>query len=185
MKKQVWWRGVEGVTVIDHGEWSDPELKYGNIVSQHFGVEEDLSNWFEEETGVKDTWDGNHEEQFDQWCQENREQVIELIAQYQQGDNKYELTFRMWDEILEEFSQDEYNYMLASLKYKKCKLNDMEDFGARMEKIIDEYTERNELAYGWWKYDYSTICTATRSFLHGANIDSVEALVLAMEDGFI
>ena len=185
MKNKIWWRGVKGVTLIYHGEWSDPELKYGNIVAQHFGVEEDLSSWFEEETGVVDTCDGQREKQFSDWCQANRERVIELIAQYQQGDNKYDLTFRMWDEILEEFSQEEYNFLLATLKYKKCKLNDIEDFGARMERVINEYTERNELEYEWWKYDYSQICTATRSFLHGANIDSMEALVLAMEDGFI
>lgn len=173
MKKQVWWRGVEGVALVDHGEWSDPELKYGKIVAQIFGVEEDLSNWFEEETGVSDAWDGQHEDQFSEWCQANRTQVIELIAQYQQGDNKYDLTFDMWDGILEEFSQDEYNYMLATLKYKNCKLYELEDFGARMQKVIDNYTESNELEYEWWKYDYSKICTATRCYLHGANIDSM------------
>ena len=184
MKKEIWWRGVEGVTMIDHGDWSDPELKYGKVVAGYWDVEEQLAVYFSDDKCLKE-YPNAFDDEFSEWCRENRDQVIELITHCQRGDNKYDLTFDMWDEILEEFSQDEYNYMLATLKYKKCKLSELENFGSRMEKVVDLYTEEHGLEFEWWKFDYATICTPTRCYLHGANIDSMEALVFAMEDGFI
>ena len=184
MDKKTFWRGVEGVELIDHGNWSDAELRYKKMVANSYYVEESLSSWFEEEKGVEDTWDGNHEEEFSQFCRENRGEVIETIAQYQTIDSRYDATYSLWDEILESLTKDEYDYVWAVLRYKKCKLKDIEDFGQRIGKTVEDFTRRGEMQFGWWKVDYSGHRTGGRQYFGGAKIDSIEDLFFAMEDGF-
>lgn len=41
---QQWWRGVEGIVYIDHGEWADPELEYKGKRFNYWSVEEIIWN---------------------------------------------------------------------------------------------------------------------------------------------
>lgn len=184
MKQKTFWRGVEGVTMIDHGNWADPELRYKKMVANCVSVEEGMSSSFEEEKGVADTWCGKHEEEFSQYCRDNREEVIEIIAHCQSIDSKYDATYSLWDEILEALTKEEYDYVWATLRYKKCKLKDIEDFEQRIGKVIGDFTRKEEMQFDWWKVDYSKHRTSGRQYFGGVKIDCIEDLFYAMEDGF-
>ena len=184
MGKKTFWRGVEGVEFLWHGEWLSPEVRYGKMVAYSEDVECSLAHSFEDFAEIEDTWGGNHEEEFSQYCRENRSEVVETIAQYQTIDSKYDATHCLWDEILESITKDEYEYVWATLRYKKCKLKDIEDFEQRIEKTIEDFTRREEMQFDWWKVDYSEHRTSGRQYFGGAKIDSIEDLFFAMEDGF-
>lgn len=72
MEQKEFWRGVEGVGFIWHGEWADPELRYGNIVANCVEVEMDLQAYTIGE--IPD--DDRYEERLTMWCREHRVEVI-------------------------------------------------------------------------------------------------------------
>lgn len=83
MEKKTYWRGVEGVEMLWHGEWADPELRYDNIVASSVEVEEDLySQWESEQEETGEYID------FSLWCQEHRGEVIDIIYLCQRYDSK-------------------------------------------------------------------------------------------------
>lgn len=158
MKKKEFWRGVEGIELLWHGEWGDPQLRYGNVVANIVDVEECLSSSFEETMGIEDTWDGEHEEEFSQYCRDNREEVIECIYSGQTVQNRFQLMHSMMDEIGDKQSEEMYDM------FGEVALNGTEELFK--EKKMDEWLEErirefNKL-YGleglgesWWKYDYA------------------------------
>ena len=80
------WRGVEGVKLIDHGAYSDPELFYKDedgtkYYANYWNVEDSMWEYFLEETGLSDAESGKPEveEAFDKFCQEHRDCVISDI----------------------------------------------------------------------------------------------------------
>lgn len=83
MEQKEFWRGVEGVEFIWHGEWADPELRYGNIVANCVEVENDLQAYTIGE--IPD--DDRYEERFTMWCRENRTEVIDSIYLHQTPEN--------------------------------------------------------------------------------------------------
>ena len=48
------YRGCKGVTMIGHGEWSDPELEYDGYLFNYWDIEDALWNGFLDETGWTD-----------------------------------------------------------------------------------------------------------------------------------
>ena len=85
MKKN-FWRGVEGVELLWHGEWSDPELRYGNIVANCTYVEEYLETcWMDD---VDNDMEHPYWDKFSEWCQDHREDVIGEIYLNQCYDSK-------------------------------------------------------------------------------------------------
>lgn len=184
MKKKTFWRGVEGVKMIDHGDWSDPELRYKRMVANYYDVEDGLRVLFEDDERIEGDWTDKNEKDFSLWCQLNREEVIEHIAMAQDIESRHSATFEMWDRITESLTVDEYNYVWATLRYKKCKLSEIEDFEQRIQQVIDKFTKEEEMEWDWWKVDYSEHHTDSRQYFGGANIISIEDLFLAMEDGF-
>lgn len=184
MKKKTFWRGVEGVEMIDHGDWSDPELRYKHMVANYYDVEDGLRVLFEDDEKIDGDWTDKNDEDFSLWCQLNRYEVIEHIAMAQTLESKHSNTFEMWDRITESLTIDECHYVWATLRYKKCKLSEIEDFEQRIQQVIDKFTKEEEMEWDWWKVDYSEHRTSSRQYFGGANITSIEDLFLAMEDGF-
>ncbi len=88
MEKKTYWRGVEGVEMLWHGEWADPELRYDNIVANLPSVEDELAFIVEGLNEWDDVWDGTHEEEFSQWCRENPYEVIQQIYNMQSYESK-------------------------------------------------------------------------------------------------
>lgn len=156
MKKKEFWRGVEGVELIWHGEWSDPELRYGNVVANVVDVEECLSSSFEEAMGIEDTWDGNHEEEFSQYCRDNREEVIEWIYSGQTPDNRLNLTYDMIDWITRQMTGEEYEV----IEYAVFEYDDVlfEEYEERIMGLVRAYNKKyglEPLGEEWWKFDYA------------------------------
>lgn len=85
MKQRDYWRGVEGIDFLWHGEWADPELRYGNIVANGAEVEMDLQAVACEEIDADDSC---FEEKFTMWCREHRNDVIESIYLHQTYDSR-------------------------------------------------------------------------------------------------
>jgi hypothetical protein len=78
------WRGCDGIRLISHGEWSDPDLVAEidgvEYTFNYWDIEDALWNEFLENEGVseKDTYvEGTYniadewEEKFDEYCQAN------------------------------------------------------------------------------------------------------------------
>lgn len=84
MEKKTYWRGVEGVEMIWHGEWADPELRYDNIVANCPTVEDDLIAMSCDELAV----DNRFEENLTMWCQEHRTEVINAIYMNQTAESR-------------------------------------------------------------------------------------------------
>lgn len=85
MEKKTYWRGVEGVEFLWHGEWVDPELRYDNIVANCTEVEMELQAIADEEI---DGDSNRYEELFTMWCRNNRVEVIKAIYIYQTAESK-------------------------------------------------------------------------------------------------
>ena len=85
MEKKTYWRGVEGVEMLWHGEWADPELRYDNIVANCPTVEEELQYLASEEI---DADDNCYEQKFTMWCQEHRTEVIDAIYMNQTAESR-------------------------------------------------------------------------------------------------
>lgn len=77
-----WYCGIEGITFIWHGEWSDPEIGYKGYAFNEPTFTDGLYDIFNEETG-KDTV-----EEFAIWLKDNSyllaEDLDEAIAQYEE-----------------------------------------------------------------------------------------------------
>lgn len=73
--KPEYFRGVEGVEMIWHGEWADPELRYGDYVANYWTVEDAMYQACKEEFGA----DADSDEVFNKYCQDHRDDVIEYI----------------------------------------------------------------------------------------------------------
>lgn len=81
MEKKNYWRGVEGVTMIWHGEWSDPELEYDGKVANYLDVENTMWERYKEECRCADFYhfSGDDDAEFNRFCRDYAEDVYELI----------------------------------------------------------------------------------------------------------
>ena len=68
-----WYRGIEGVTFIWHGAWSDPELGYKGYAINEPTAVDGIYSMFREETGSDDD-DG-----FNAWLQKNKDILFETL----------------------------------------------------------------------------------------------------------
>lgn len=68
------WRGVPGVKMIWHGEYSDPELEYGGVRRNYWDVEDGMYVWAKED-GI----DAEDDESFNKYCQEHSDDVYEYF----------------------------------------------------------------------------------------------------------
>lgn len=75
-REKKWFYGIEGIQIIDRGEWSDPALIYKDKEISWFNMEDSLYNNFLEDGGK----DGNYKA-FLEYVQTNKEMVFE-IADY-------------------------------------------------------------------------------------------------------
>ena len=157
MEKKTFWRGVEGVEFLWHGEWADPELRYGNVVANIVDVEECLSSSFEEAMGIEDTWDGKHEEEFSQYCRDNRDEVIEYIYSGQTVQNRFQLMHFMMDKIGDKQSDEMYN-MFEDVAFNGTeelfKEKKMDEWLEERIREFNKLYELEGLGESWWKYDY-------------------------------
>ena len=69
------WRGVPGVEMIWHGEWSDPELEYEGNRRNYWDVEDAMYEWAKED-GI----DTENDEEFNRYCQEHAYDVYECFS---------------------------------------------------------------------------------------------------------
>lgn len=69
------WRGVPGVHMIWHGEWSDPELEYDGKVANMYDVESTLYEYAQED-GI----DADNDTEFNKYCQEHDYDVYSLFS---------------------------------------------------------------------------------------------------------
>lgn len=69
------WRGVPGVEMIWHGEWSDPELEYEGTRRNYWDVENAMYEWAKED-GI----DAENDEEFNRYCQEHAYDVYECFS---------------------------------------------------------------------------------------------------------
>ncbi len=69
------WRGVPGVEMIWHGEWSDPELEYEGTRRNYWDVEDAMYEWAKED-GI----DTENDEEFNRYCQEHAYDVYECFS---------------------------------------------------------------------------------------------------------
>lgn len=81
MEKKTYWRGVEGVTMIWHGEWSDPELEYDGKVANYWDVENTMWERYKEECRSADFYHFSEDDdkEFNRFCRDYAEDVYELI----------------------------------------------------------------------------------------------------------
>lgn len=63
---------IKGIKMIWHGEWADPEVKYGNKYINYYDVEDYVINLMDEEGVSKD-------KPFDEYCRENAEVIKAFI----------------------------------------------------------------------------------------------------------
>lgn len=83
-RKELFWRGVEGVEYIYHGEWSDPELLHDGKFANCIEVEEIMWGRFREAC-LNEGYDvelKEGESKFDRFCQDHAEEVYELISMF-------------------------------------------------------------------------------------------------------
>ena len=157
MEKKTFWRGVEGVEFLWHGEWADPELRYGNVVANVVDVEECLSSSFEEAMDIEDTWEGKHEEEFSQYCRDNRDEVIEYIYSGQTVQNRFQLMHFMMDKIGDKQSDETYN-MFEDVAFNGTeelfKEKKMDEWLEERIREFNKLYELEGLGESWWKYDY-------------------------------
>lgn len=79
-RKYNYWLGIRGIRYINHGEWSDPEIRYKNIVINYYDLEDYVCNAMREENKCPD-----NETDFENWCKENARAIkgyILDIAQF-------------------------------------------------------------------------------------------------------
>lgn len=69
------WRGVPGVKMIWHGEWSDPELEYEGERRNYWDVEDAMYTYAKED-GI----DAENDEEFNRYCQEHAYDVYECFS---------------------------------------------------------------------------------------------------------
>ena len=83
MEKKSYWRGVEGVTMIWHGEWSDPELEHDGKVANYWDVENTMWERYKDlarsEGYTEDELNELGEAGFNKYCQKYKDEVYELI----------------------------------------------------------------------------------------------------------
>lgn len=72
-KEQKWYCGIEGVTFIWHGDWSDPELGYKGYAINEPSATDGLYAEYFEETGHDDI------DEFGKWLQKNKEMLFEVL----------------------------------------------------------------------------------------------------------
>lgn len=77
------WRCVKGVTMIWHGEWSDPELEHEGNVANYYDVEDSMWERYKEECELGYyEYHENDDFDFNRFCNDNAEKVYELIEVY-------------------------------------------------------------------------------------------------------
>lgn len=81
MEKKKYWRGVQGVTMIWHGEWSDPELEYEGNVANYWQIEDSMWESYKEVCMSADFYHYSEDDdsEFNRYCQDYAEDVYELI----------------------------------------------------------------------------------------------------------
>lgn len=71
--EQKWYCGIEGVTSIWHGEWSDPEIGYNGYAFNEPLFTDGLYSIFHEETGKDDV------DEFAKWLKVNSYLLLEIL----------------------------------------------------------------------------------------------------------
>lgn len=77
------WRGVPGVEMIWHGEYSDPELEYEGTRRNYWDVEGTMYEWAKED-GI----DIENDEEFNRYCQEHAYDVYECFSSCRKKNGK-------------------------------------------------------------------------------------------------
>lgn len=153
-KKNEFWRGVEGVTMIDHGEWSDPELRFGNVVCGYYEVEDTM--WWKFMYEVNPANPDDCDDEFNKFCCENRDLVIELIYDCQAPDNRWYLTEYMMEAVNDEinYEQEELLKEVAWDDDDSGKLEEMKKMLVPIMKKFEKKYGLEDLGEDWWKHDY-------------------------------
>lgn len=81
-KPERWYCGIEGVSFVWHGEWSDPEIIYKDYAINEPTATDGMYEYYREETGHDDP------DEFAEWLRENKDswfgELDELIALYEE-----------------------------------------------------------------------------------------------------
>lgn len=84
------WRGVPGVTMIYHGDWSDPELECDGQTRNYWDVEDSIYDFYKE---LKNAGDEDHlaqpqkykfddsDEDFNKFCQDHADDVYDCFRE--------------------------------------------------------------------------------------------------------
>lgn len=137
-------RGVEGVELIFNGEQSDPELQYEDKIANYWSVENDLWKSFLDETGHSDSESGDKEveNEFDEWCQNHRDEVINTVEAFaSEKDLNSELQEAVEENNVEEISiKDEIQNAMYS-NYAEALKPDGDITEEELELVLDELDE--------------------------------------------
>lgn len=154
------YNGCKHVEFIYHGEWSDAELRYKNIVANHYDVEEAMYSDYLDELDGEESESG-----FAEYCRNNEYRVIEFICMMQTESNRYELLEMMAEYICDNLT-DEQNEELENMDFGNCTDEEKERIKTMLYPLISQfnkkyYLDKDEdwLIYDedWWIYDYSNI----------------------------
>ena len=171
MEKKTYWRGVEGVEMLWHGEWADPELRYDNIVANCPTVEEELQYLASEEI---DADDNCYEQKFTMWCQEHRTEVIDAIYINQTAESR---RYNFFDALDGGAIIYEDPLLIDGLFIKEVRLDDecrmwirtIDDVDHELEQksVFDKHTREFVNYYGDFDTE-STLIIAHAEQMYGA-----------------
>lgn len=86
-----YWYGIEGIYLIWHGEWSDPEIEYNGVKINVHDVEDAM--WSIYQAQIEDgelKADVNSDEDFEKFMLDNSSEVISLFCEaVENGDGDY------------------------------------------------------------------------------------------------
>lgn len=184
------WRGVPGVEMIWHGEWSDPELEYEGNRRNYWDVEDAMYEWAKED-GI----DTENDEEFNHYCQEHAYDVYEcfsscgkkkgkkkpvtsgnLSMKERAANREFEEQQKEWysnrkpiQSMARGYLQPEYDSRASF--YNKAEFDDdkLYSYGTLVAEIVDG----KPVLYPDWDYSQTTI-RHVREFLrqHGFTADS-------------
>ena len=75
--------GIRGVYLINHGEWSDPELRYKNYICNYWDIEDSMFQYMKERIADGEDWgDPNNDDDFCRFCRAHANEIKEDIIEF-------------------------------------------------------------------------------------------------------
>lgn len=141
------YRGAEGVEIIGHGEWSDPELIYNRYSFNYNDVENLLWQSFLDKTGYKDSQSGEDavENEFDIYVQSHVHDLLDDMILGGYGENI--------EESLDEAITGEYSDKFYDLAKEYEEDDNCQGLRSLADDVI-RYCPEEDVKDCWWERGY-------------------------------